>query len=80
MASTGFAMRTAHSRLHTSLNKGLVPMLPEDFTAEDMEVSDAGERDGLEKTALVFTTPSSFGIQFYATFFLYEGQKKGLYW
>lgn len=45
-----------------------------------MEVSDAGERDELEKTALVFTMPLSFGIQFYATFFLYEGQKKGQSW
>lgn len=37
-------------------------------------------KDELEKTALVFTTPLSFGIQFYATFFLYEGQKKGQSW
>lgn len=80
MASTGFAMRTAHSRLCISLNKGLVPLFPKDLTAEDMEVSDAGERDDLEKTALVFTMPLSFGIQFYATFFLYEGQKKGQSW
>lgn len=77
MASTGFAKRTAHSRLHTSLNKGLVPMLPEDLIAE---VSDAGKRDELEKTALVLTMTLSFGIQFYATFFLYEGQKKGQSW
>lgn len=80
MASTGFAKRTAHSRLHTSLNKGLVPMLPEDLIAEDTEVSDAGKRDELEKTALVLTMTLSFGIQFYATFFLYEGQKKGQSW
>lgn len=77
MASTGFAKRTAHSRLHTSLNKGLVPMLPEDLI---VEVSDAGKRDELEKTALVLTMTLSFGIQFYATFFLYEGQKKGQSW
>lgn len=51
-------------------------MLPEDLIAEDMEVSEAGERDELEKTALVFTMPSSFGTQNYATFFLSEDQKK----
>lgn len=79
MASTGFAMRTAHSRVHTSLNKGLVPVLP-DLIAEDTEVSGAGKRDELDKTALVLTMPLSFGIQFYATFFLYEGQKKGQSW
>lgn len=51
-------------------------MVPEDLISEDTEVSDARERDELEKTALVFTMPLSFGIQFYTTFFLYEGQKK----
>lgn len=52
-------------------------MLPEDLI---VEVSDAGKRDELEKTALVLTMTLSFGIQFYATFFLYEGQKKGQSW